>query len=230
MLLMLCLCVACSDSEDELRSLVLDENPPSVQTIYADETSGAEGISFYSSSDWTAEVRAVSRAAVDWIELSQYTGGPGNFTLTLKVKKNDTGADREAQIVITSGDTNLVISIEQKAQTKDEAEGIEPDVPTITERVVKISKTGYFSNGELDKDSTIFTFTYDAKNRISKEIAYSYILGKYSDKAETIYTYSTDAEGHNIVSSSTTEKDARKEARQAARAEKKKKRNDRKQR
>ena len=65
--------------------------------------------------------RAATKAAsgkVEWLELSAYSGGPGEYTLTLTLIENLTGKDRKATIEIRCGNDVITITVEQKATTE----------------------------------------------------------------------------------------------------------------
>ena len=101
---------ACSDDEEGNGSIMLTNGTQTSQTIYADETTdNSGGIHFTAAADWTASVipvtsRAEGGSSVDWLSLSAYSGGPGEYTLTLTLKKNTTGQDRKAKIEIVCAD------------------------------------------------------------------------------------------------------------------------------
>ncbi len=165
-LLMLIMFVACSDDTKEIKEIVLDKGTATNQTIYSDETSTKEGISFTATEEWTATVTDIStRAAegrVDWLELSRYDGGAGKFTLGITIEKNDTGSDRKAEIKIVCGETTITVVVEQKAITSDEA-GTDPNRPQSKKKVKTIK--------EYAEDNTLMTQTdvsYDNKGRIVK--------------------------------------------------------------
>ena len=163
---MLVMFAACSDDTKVIKEIVLDKGTATNQTIYSDETSTKEGISFTATEKWTATVTDIStRAAegrVDWLKLSQYDGGAGKFTLTLTIEKNDTGSDRKAEIKIVCGETTITVVVEQKAITSDEA-GTDPDQPQSKKKVKTIKE--YDDKNQLRIQSD---FSYDNKGRIAK--------------------------------------------------------------
>ena len=129
MLLLLTL-AACTKDPETKKEIVLDKGTATEQTIFADQTSTSKGISFHADAPWFATVKEIATKAtdntpVDWITLSQYEGGSGDFTLTLTVKENHTQADRKAEISIICGTTVIKIMIEQKA-TKENGEEMAP--------------------------------------------------------------------------------------------------------
>lgn len=57
-------------------------------------------------------------SSVSWVTLDKYSGNAaGEYTITVFVRKNYTGADRKAYIRITCG-SSITITIEQKAVTE----------------------------------------------------------------------------------------------------------------
>ena len=103
--LLLAAFVAGCDDDDAPRDLVLSDNTQTTQTVYADQTSGTGGgISFTALSDWTATVsdvtgtKAASDGTVDWLTLSAYSGGPGDYTPNLTPPRHRTGPSRTAPL------------------------------------------------------------------------------------------------------------------------------------
>lgn len=116
----------CSEKDETPTNLTLKEGTQTTQVVYADEVTNQGGISFTALSDWTATVtevvtEAATKAAsgkVEWLELSAYSGGPGEYTLTLTLIENLTGKDRKATIEIRCGNDVITITVEQKATTE----------------------------------------------------------------------------------------------------------------
>ena len=205
MLLLLTL-AACTKDPETKKEIVLDKGTATEQTIFADQTSISKGISFHADAPWFATVKAVATKAVDktpvdWITLSQYEGGAGDFTLTLTVKENHTQADRKAEISIVCGTTVIKIMIEQKA-TKENGEGMKPDVPQSKEMISELTSYSKNENGEYEVISTI-TFDYDEKGRLIHQ-HHDFPKGEYKDDFKSWdyqISYSKDSEGNDIVKS-----------------------------
>ena len=173
MMLLLLTLAACTKDPETKKEIVLDKNTATEQTIYADQTSTAKGISFHADAPWFVTVKEVATKAadntpVDWITLSQYEGGAGDFTLTLTVKENKTQADRKAEISIVCGTTVIRIMIEQKA-TKENGEEMKP-----AGRKVKSIKGYELEDGHTAENVTedyfasLIDFHYDASGRITE--------------------------------------------------------------
>ena len=182
----------CTEDEETVRNLTLAEGTQTTQTVYADQTSGTGGgISFTAAMDWTATVTDITARAesgtVSWLTLSQYSGGPGEYTLTLTLSTNLTRQTRKAQIEIRCGNDVITITVEQKAE---DSEGNIPDAPiesvTYPAKVSKISyRENYWSEYTWGSPVDIdYEFKYDTEGRI----------------AEYIYTVNTSSEDKTIIS------------------------------
>lgn len=163
---------ACSDDEEGNGSIMLTNGTQTSQTIYADETTdNSGGIHFTAAADWTASVipvtsRAEGGSSVDWLSLSAYSGGPGEYTLTLTLKKNTTGQDRKAKIEIVCADDVITITVEQKGTTEEGESLVEPTEPDGEKYFVKrIDEIRHNSSGGTD--TNIIYFEYDESGRIA---------------------------------------------------------------
>ena len=157
--------VSCSNDDGDIKM-----QTPTQQTIYADETNLTNCIRFVANNSWKATVSPSTRAAgVDWITLSAYSGGIGENAISITLTINNTGQDRKADIIITTGDATITITIEQKATTKD---GNEPSA-TDGNLITKIIQQNYYkSGGKLEDDGEeTYEFTYDENNRLIKIVA-----------------------------------------------------------
>ena len=188
----------CSEEEETIKSLILTEGTQTTQTVYADQTSGTGGgISFTATTDWTATVTDVTSRAetgsVTWLTLSQYSGGPGEYTLTLTLTTNLTGSTRKAQIEIRCGNDVITITVEQRAENAD---GNMPEAPiknmTYPAKVSKISyRPSYWSEYTGSDDDLNFDleFKYDSEGRVA-ECIYSINDSDYLGKMTTSFDYS----------------------------------------
>lgn len=186
----------CSEEEETIKSLILTEGTQTTQTVYADQTSGTGGgISFTATTDWTATVTDVTSRAetgsVTWLTLSQYSGGPGEYTLTLTLTTNLTGSTRKAQIEIRCGNDVITITVEQRAENAD---GNMPEAPiknmTYPAKVSKISyRPSYWSEYTGSDDDLDLEFKYDSEGRVA-ECIYSINDSDYPEKITTSFDYS----------------------------------------
>ena len=195
--LMALLAVAGCSDDDTPKNVVLTGGTQTSQTVYADETQGAEGgISFTAATDWTATVtevsttKAVGGSTVDWLTLSAYSGGPGEYTLTLTLKENNTGADRKAKIEIVCGGDVIAITVEQKGTTEAGDTPTGPAGPQ-GKRLARVEYTHVASEYPNSYNKYIMTFGYDSEGRLSVLHQISYTgdeQGYYADDMCT-FTY-----------------------------------------
>lgn len=188
----------CSEEEETIKSLILTEGTQTTQTVYADQTSGTGGgISFTATTDWTATVTDVTSRAetgsVTWLTLSQYSGGPGEYTLTLTLTTNLTGSTRKAQIEIRCGNDVITITVEQRAENAD---GNMPEAPIESVTYpAKVSKISYRPScwseytGSDDDLNFDLEFKYDSEGRVAEYI-YSINDSDYLGKMTTSFDYS----------------------------------------
>ena len=189
------LMAGCSD-EDTPKNVVLTGGTQTSQTVYADETQGAGGgISFTAATDWTATVteitatRAAGGSTVDWLKLSAYSGGPGEYTLTLMLKENNTGADRKAKIEIVCGGDVITITVEQKGTTEDGETPVKPVGPQgYKYYVTRIDEECVESDG--DRFKNIYHFEYDGQGRIAQVITDDGGEGLEEDMYRITYEFS----------------------------------------
>ena len=206
MMLLLLTLAACTKDPETKKEIVLDKDTTTEQTIFADQTSTAKGISFHADAPWFATVteiatKAADNTPVDWITLSQYEGGAGDFTLTLTVKENHTQADRKAEISIVCGTTVIKIMIEQKA-TKENGEEMKPDAPQSAKIISEIISYSKNEKNEYKADAKV-TFNYDKKGRLIN-MRHDFPESEYKDAVKTLdfhYSYDKDSEGNDIVKS-----------------------------
>ncbi len=80
---------------------------------------GNTQIKFTAYENWTASVTETK--SVDWISIDKTSGGPGDITITVTIKENDTYDSRSATLKISSGSTTIKIEFTQK-QSEEEPE------------------------------------------------------------------------------------------------------------
>lgn len=185
----------CSENEEN-KDIVLTGGTQTTQTVYADQTAGdANGIRFTAVSDWTVTVtEAVAStrtggSSVDWLTLSAYSGGPGEYTLTMTIRENLTGQDRKAKIEIRCGADIITITVEQKGTTED-GEIPEPQ----GNRLSRMEFTGINSPNPDYYTKLILTFAYNAEGKLAEMHDISYYGDEqayYSDDCYT-FTYGED--------------------------------------
>lgn len=93
----------------------------STSLVFNADESGDATIKFTADAAWTASVNevAVSKSgeSISWLKLSSYGGEAGENTITVSLLKNYTGASRKAEIKIACGDSEIVITVEQKGES-----------------------------------------------------------------------------------------------------------------
>lgn len=181
---------SCSNDDGDIKM-----QTPKKQTVYADDTNVADVIRFTASDSWKASVITSTKEGVDWLTLSAYSGGVGENSISINLTVNNTGEDRKADIVITTGESTITITIVQKATTKD---GNEPsdDRNGTANLITKIIQHNYYkSGGKLEDDGDdIYEFFYDSSNRLVKIVQtevddVDYVAGYTGSKeSETIIT------------------------------------------
>ena len=157
---------SCSNGDDGTQKSIVLQGTPTVQTVFADETTTNDGIKFTATEAWAATVSEVvtTKAVagrVDWVELSAYSGGAGEFRLTMTLQPNLTGKNRKAEIRIVCGDTTIVIVVEQKGLMQD---------GTVRKMVSKVVYE-YADNSDDHKSSDSYQsyeFKYDTSGRIAE--------------------------------------------------------------
>jgi hypothetical protein len=120
--------VACDKAESPKDIIVQNGGQP--QTLFADDAKGSSGVSFTTTGPWSSsivEATSTRAAAPDWIVISPDGGKEaGEYTISITLDVNTTGKDRTAVITISSGGTEITITITQKGTKED---GTVPDDP-----------------------------------------------------------------------------------------------------
>ncbi|MDR1154481.1 MAG: BACON domain-containing protein [Bacteroidales bacterium] len=118
------------DNPTENSAIKVDSSSALTQNVFADETQGNGGVTFTTAGAWTssitettAPVKSLSLKSVQdasWISISPSSGDrAGSYTVTISLEPNLTGADRTAVITITCGDSEITITVMQKATKED---------------------------------------------------------------------------------------------------------------
>ena len=115
----------CKDKneDDNLKEFTVQNRDALNQNMYADET-GGKSLTFATTGAWTSSIskKSATKAGgtVDWISINPASGAEaGEYTITISLATNNTGEDRSVVITITCNGENLVITVTQKAETKD---------------------------------------------------------------------------------------------------------------
>ena len=111
----------CTVTVNAKATVVFDDETLLTQTVFADET--PQALSFVTTGAWT------STQTADWLSISPGSGAQaGEYTVTVSLAPNDTGADRSETISITCNDEIINVNVTQKATNRDGT----PYVPEIT--------------------------------------------------------------------------------------------------
>lgn len=93
----------------------------STSLVFNADDSDDATIKFVADAAWTASVSEIAASksgeSLSWLKLSSYGGEAGEYTITVSLTKNFTGASRKAEIKIVCGDSEVVITVEQKGET-----------------------------------------------------------------------------------------------------------------
>ncbi|HIW65464.1 MAG TPA: DUF4595 domain-containing protein [Candidatus Alistipes intestinipullorum] len=186
--------VACDSGSGETTGADIELAPGTAKniTLYANQTAAtpAEGISFTTTGPWRATVTETRASEVDWITLSADHGdAAGDYTITITLDVNTSGADRKATITIESGTTKITITVEQKATTEegeipDDGEDPQPGAP---ERLISQILYEYESSSYAETETV--DFTYDDQNRITRVENVYKENGETSDIRKFLYEY-----------------------------------------
>ncbi|WP_419032137.1 BACON domain-containing protein [Dysgonomonas gadei] len=115
---------ACSKDEEN-KSIEVDKAQLN-QTVYADETQGKSGVSFTTTAAWTSSITETTTKSLkdnstpeNWVSVTPDRGDKaGNYTITINLTPNYTGAERSATITINCNGDKIEINVKQDGQTQ----------------------------------------------------------------------------------------------------------------
>lgn len=191
LLLMAVALTACDEVLTE--KLIQLADGTSTSLVFDADATGETTIKFTADEAWTASVNEVASSksgeSISWLTLSSYAGNAGENSITVNLLKNFTGETRKAEIKIVCGDSEVVISVEQKGEASTGAV-----VKKIKEIVYKET-----DNSSIDTDRTSHEEEYSLKfsyfedgsvARITKEETDS-----YGEKSSITYNFNYDIVG-----------------------------------
>lgn len=117
-----------SRDNDGFGAIQVEDKNALDQTMYADQTSGNSGVTITTDDAWSStieerSVRSAETRAPSWISITPDHGDTaGTYTIVITLEPNTTGADRMAIITITSKESKITITVEQKS-TKEGTSG-----------------------------------------------------------------------------------------------------------
>lgn len=131
------------NNEEDRTNITVPNQTQLTQTVYADQTTGASGVTFTTAGAWRSSidegtaVRSSESSASGWISIDPDSGDKaGSYTVNIRLTTNDTGEKRSATITIICGGDKIMITITQESVTQ---EGIipEPEQPEPSTGTVK---------------------------------------------------------------------------------------------
>ena len=154
-------------NEETTNKLIQLADGTSTSLVFNADESGDATIKFTADAAWTASVSEVAASksgeSISWLSLSPYGGEAGENTITVSLLKNYTGASRKAQIKIVCGDSEIVITVEQKG----EASG-----GTVVKKIKEIQYVYDYNSEKLENPNLVpgkntAVFEYDDQGRVA---------------------------------------------------------------
>lgn len=142
--------------KETVLGVVPEDEASLVQTLFADDTVARSNVTFVTTGAWISTIKEVaatdsatdntsSKAATDWLQISPSSGDKaGSYTVAITLEPNYTGADRSVAVTVSSGGTDVTITVTQKA-TKEDGTLLNPDVPV---EGVKMEKNLTIAEGD----------------------------------------------------------------------------------
>ena len=172
----------------------------STSLVFNADDSGDATIKFVADAAWTASVSEIAASksgeSLSWLKLSSYGGEAGEYTITVSLTKNFTGASRKAEIKIVCGDSEVVITVEQEGETST---GVV--AKKIKEIVYKET-----DNSSVDANDTPYEEEYSLKFSYGNDGSVARIIDERIDSYDgekSTYTYNFN---YNIVGEIQVEK------------------------
>ena len=184
-LLLVAVALTACDEEITNKLIQLADGTSTSLVFNADE-SGNATIKFTADAAWTASVSEVAASksgeSISWLKLSSYGGEAGENTITVSLLKNYTGAFRKAEIKIACGDSEIVITVEQKGESS---------AGTVAKKIKKIvyeekDNSSVDTNGTPYDGLEVMDFAYDSDGRVVRIIDEDVTPG-----SDDRYTYTT---------------------------------------
>lgn len=168
---LLLMAVALTACDETLTSKLIQlADGTSTSLVFNADENGEATIKFTADAAWTASVSeiAVSKSgeSISWLKLSSYAGQAGENSITVSLLKNYTGVSRKAEIKIVCGDSEIIITVEQKGETSAGTV-----VKKIKEIVYKETDNSSVDTGSTPyEDAFAMDFTYDTDGRVARII------------------------------------------------------------
>lgn len=186
------LLASCSDSKDkdysgDFGQIKVPDTSQLEQTVTADETQAAQGVTFTTEGAWTSSIAETRAEAPDWITISPDHGdAAGSYTIKITLDSNSSEETRTAKIVISCGTSKIEIKVTQEG-TGESGGGDEPSVRQPNGRLAKITLK---TNGKADG---VITIGYDTEGRI---VSYKDTDADGSPYSEVSMVYTSNSKMH----------------------------------
>ena len=164
------LLASCSDSDEDYSGdfgqIKVPDTRQLEQTVTADDTQAARGVTFTTEGAWTSTIAEKTRAeAPDLIGISPNHGdAAGSYTLKITLESNTSEASRSAMIVITCGTSKIEINVTQEGSD-------DPIEPMPANRIMRIDSHRQTiqnsGNSELERWTSTSHFAYDYAGRLT---------------------------------------------------------------
>ena len=164
------LLASCSDSDEDYSGdfgqIKVPDTRQLEQTVTADDTQAARGVTFTTEGAWTSTIAEKTRAeAPDWIGISPDHGdAAGSYTLKITLQPNDSEESRTATIVINCGTSKIEITVTQEGTDN-------PVEPMPANRITRIESRQQTIRNSGDSDPERWTstshFAYDDAGRLT---------------------------------------------------------------
>ena len=164
------LLASCSDSDEDYSGdfgqIKVPDTRQLEQTVTADDTQAARGVTFTTEGAGTSTIAEKTRAeAPDWIGISPDHGAAaGSYTLKITLESNTSEASRSATIVITCGTSKIEINVTQEGSD-------DPIEPMPANRITRIENYWRTIRNSGDSEPERWTstshFAYDDAGRLT---------------------------------------------------------------
>jgi len=161
----------CNDKEPEIK---VEDKKVLSQTVFADQTEGASGVTIVTSGAWSStitegSVKSTKSGTTTWVSISpDYGTEAGTYTIVINLETNTTRSDRSATITITCNGENIIITITQKATKEDgklyppfvgSGTGAEPYLIGTAEQLAALAEL--VNEGNTDYNNKYYMLTAD---------------------------------------------------------------------
>lgn len=139
------------------------------QRVDATATEGS-GVTFTTDGAWTSVINT-TRSNDEWVFITPDHGdSAGTYTISITLAPNETGVERRAEIIITCGETNIVITIVQSATDEPSQGGNEDDEDSKPQQKYVSSIDYLYTDSVEEYKSAHYTLTYkyDEQNRVAR--------------------------------------------------------------